>query len=826
MARLSSNKFLAARYLEESVSQSFRDFVGTILNVVIWVVGVVLFYQLAAEYQWFRVRLYQLPASSGRIGGILLILGAVRFFLFMVSAFYNSRTYDKSGNATGSLEERADWYVTEFLYSAGAFYHAPSARDIILSFADSSTGISILARMGIGTNEYRDRMAQIASTPTPGDLLLDAMRAAHSGAGIVTMADIVTVFHDYTPVWHDLLIEHDLTLDDALGAARWVVDAETRSDTKRRWWLKERMARQSGMAKDWAYGFTPTLDRFSENISEAAMISALHLIGKEHEIKLLEAALLRTAGANAVIVGPPGIGKHTLLWGITKMIARGEIFPELEHKQVFLVSGPTVASSGGSKVEVESIIIQMMNEAVKAGNIILAIDDFPDFIRSLESLDVRPLEILGPYLEGGGIHIIALSNTDDFHMIVEQEHGLMKYFEKVEVTEPDRDRLIEILQTAVPFVEQSVSNSPLITYPALKSVAESAIRYLTEGVLPERALTLLDEAERFAAGQRVQLLTGDIVLSYVREKTNMPIGALQEGEQDVLLRLEEELHKRVIGQDEAIRAIANAVRRARADIGSKSRPIGTFLFLGPTGVGKTETAKAFAAVYFGNEESMTRFDMTEYQDENALDRLIGSFSAHVPGVLTNAMHSHAYSVVLLDEFEKAHPRVNDLFLQILDEGFYTDALGEKINMRNTIIIATSNAGAPMILDLVASGAASDNIKEQIISHIISEGIFKPELLNRFDETIVFHSLTREELREVARLMIAQLQARLQSQNIFLGMSDDLLDFAVEGGYDALFGARPMRRFIQDSIERVVAEKILNGSVPKGKEFFLQREDLV
>lgn len=825
MAQLARNKFLGARYLEESISESARETWGTILNLALWMSAIVFLYQLAAEQQWFGVRLYAVPIEASRIGGILALFFLLRFLVLLISAFFNSRTFDKSGDATGALELRADWYVTELLYVAGAFHRSVSAQDIVIAFADSAVGGVVLTRLGIGHAEYKDRMKDGVPVPIPPDALFAAISAAHGGQGSISLTDVVGVFCQGVPAWQALLIAHNLTTEDALGATQWIVDEFARVDMRRRWWLRERLARQSGMAKDWAYGFTPTLEQFSENISDSAMLSGLHLIGKEHEIKRLESALLRGAGANAIIVGTPGVGKHALLWGLTKMIARGEVFPALEHKQVFLVSGPTIAGSGGLKVEVESTIIQMMNEVVRAGNIILAIDDFPDFIRSLEALDVRPLEVIGPYLESGSMHIIALANTDDFHMVVEQERGLMKYFEKVEVEEPDMNRLVEILETAVSFVEGGVSNAPLITYSALKATAESAIRYLTEGALPERALTLLDEAERFAAGQRLDVLTGEEVLSYVREKTKMPVGALQEGEQDMLLRLEEELHKRVVGQDEAIRAIASAVRRARADVGSKNRPIGTFLFLGPTGVGKTETAKAFASVYFGSDEAMTRFDMTEYQREDALDRLIGSFQEHAPGALTNAMHSHPYSVVLLDEFEKAHPRAIDLFLQILDEGFFTDALGEKINMRNTIVIATSNAGAPMILELISAGASPKDMKDRIVAKVVGDGIFKPELLNRFDDTVVFRPLTKEELRDVARLMLTMLQARLKTQNIVLGINDDLVNFAVEGGYDPLFGARPMRRFIQDTIERVVAEKILAGEAPKGKEFFLRREDL-
>ena len=304
-----------------------------------------------------------------------------------------------------------------------------------------------------------------------------------------------------------------------------------------------------------------------------------------------------------------------------------------------------------------------------------------------------------------------------------------------------------------------------------------------------------------------------------------PLGEIKVAEQEKLLKLEEFMHRRVVGQDEAIMAIADAIRRARSGIKNPSRPIGTFLFLGPTGVGKTESAKALAEVYFGNEDAMARFDMTEYQNEEDIEKLIGSQRRNEPGILTSKMRSSPYSVILLDEFEKSHDKVKNLFLQILDEGFFSDFLGQKINMRNTIIIATSNAGAQLIWDMVGKNIDPSTMEREIIEHIQKEKVMSPELLNRFDAVVVFQPLGESARLEIARLMLLRLASRLKKQNMVLEITDDMALAVAKGGYDPAFGARPMQRFIQDKIEKIISEKIIKGEIKPGSEFSLSSGDL-
>jgi ATP-dependent Clp protease ATP-binding subunit ClpC len=339
--------------------------------------------------------------------------------------------------------------------------------------------------------------------------------------------------------------------------------------------------------------------------------------------------------------------------------------------------------------------------------------------------------------------------------------------------------------------------------------------------MPDKAIELLIDIATRAKQANVSITTENFVYEVVSNRTGIPTGPIGTAERDLLLNLEDTLHERVIGQQSALDAIARTMRRARAGIQAGERPIGSFLFLGPTGVGKTETAKALAHVFFGNEQNMTRIDMSEFSGEDALPRLIGNGTDS--GVLSDMLREHPYCVLLLDEFEKGSRAVHDIFLQILDEGRFTDARGDTVNARNTIIIATSNAGSQLILKTVQQRLALATLEQEIINHIIKEGVYRPELLNRFDSTIIFEPLTQEEQGQVAGLMLRGLYERVKSQGFELIVNRDLMDLLVKKGYDPQFGARPMQRVIQDVVEEKIAQRIIGG-IAKGSTISLTAAD--
>jgi len=337
---------------------------------------------------------------------------------------------------------------------------------------------------------------------------------------------------------------------------------------------------------------------------------------------------------------------------------------------------------------------------------------------------------------------------------------------------------------------------------------------------------ILEEVTTFVFRAGGTMVDRDEVLKIIEKKTGIPLGKMASGEKEKLLNLESILHERVIGQEEGISAIARTMRRARSGVTNEKRPFGSFLFLGPTGVGKTETAKALAAIFFGSEDRMIRLDMSEYNDDNALDRLLGTFESEKPGVLSSLLRANPYAVLLLDELEKGSREVQQLFLQIIDEGEFKDARGKTVNARTTLIIATSNAVADSIYSIVLRKEKPEDHREELIAEIVERNIFAPELLNRFDAMVFYRTLTQAELGQVANLMLKSFAARLKKKGLTLVINDVLLRHVIKHGYDPKFGARPMRRAIQDRIEDLIARRLISGNIKRGDVVALTEEDLV
>ena len=432
--------------------------------------------------------------------------------------------------------------------------------------------------------------------------------------------------------------------------------------------------------------------------------------------------------------------------------------------------------------------------------------------------------LIDPYLSSSSMQIITTSRVGEFHKIIEGNLLIMNRFEKINLEQPDESTMDAILEDIAVTLERR--QGVVFTYSAISEAIESANNYFPDASIPGKAIDLLVDTASFVRQKGGLFILGENILELVNIKTNIPVGEIQEMEKEKLTYLENILHRRVVGQNEAISAVSNAMRRARAGVRDTKRPIGSFLFMGPTGVGKTETAKALAEVFFGDDEAVARLDMSEYQTEDALVRLIGSFKDGKIGTLTKILKEKPYGVILLDEFEKTNSNVHDLFLQILDEGFFSDMKGKRVNARNVIFIATSNAGSEIIWNAMKKGIKINSIKDEFINEIIQYGKFKPELLNRFDAVVLFHPLDSTHLVKIARFMLEELKKRVLERGVELIVNEVLVEYVAREGYDPKFGARPMKRIIQDKIEQKIANGLISGEFKKGSSIEFGQIDLI
>ncbi len=687
------------------------------------------------------------------------------------------------------------------------------AEEPVVDFFMSRYGSATMLRLGVGSKEViaflKDRK------PPAGTFEIPPLEEP------IALNDFAQGLLHYDEGLQHFLSSHRIEVTDFVGAAGWVSRIEGDYKGYLRWWSKDALGRIPGVGKDWGYGEIVLLSRYARPITLHPAFSAAGTgaFGK-HEAEEIERILSRGRESNVLLVGEEGVPKLAPLARLSRKISAGTVLPPLEHKQIFIFDGAPFVSAMKEKALFETEFTRLLSEAAHAGNIIFVFDNFEKCVESAKALNSDVLALLDPFLTSRNIQIVAIVELGAFHQVFEPNAKIRERFERVLITEAG-------VQGSIPILEEEALRAEaragvLFTYPSLRAVAESAERYFFEGVMPDKAIDLLFELvpKIKTAGKRVVLR--EDVLELVSQKTGIAVSEAKGEERTKLLKLEEILHERIVGQDEAVKAISGALRRARSGISSENRPIGSFLFLGPTGVGKTETTKALAQAFFGDEKTIVRLDMSEFQSEDALSRLIGTFESGKAGVLASLLREHPYGVLLLDEFEKTNREVHDLFLQILDEGFFTDVSGKRVNARNLLIIATSNAGSDLIWKTAQEGKVLN--KDIVITEIITRAIFKPELLNRFDGVVLFHPLGQEHLRVIARLQLQKLGKRLKEKGLELLITEPLIDYLVSAGQDPKFGARPMNRAIQEKVEQVIAEKMLRGEIEAGSKVEFSASD--
>ncbi len=609
------------------------------------------------------------------------------------------------------------------------------------------------------------------------------------------------------------------------------------------------------------------LDKYGKNLTLLASQNKIDpVIGREKEIERVIQILSRRTKNNPVLIGDPGVGKTSVAEGLATNISEGNVPESLKNKVLYTLDMGTLLAGAKYRGEFEERIKQVVDEVIKSGNIILFIDELHTIIGagSTGESTIDASNILKPVLSRGEIQVIGATTIDEYRKHVEKDPALERRFQPVMITEPTKEVTIEILKGLKEKYE--THHRVKITDEAIKEAVDLAVRYITDRYLPDKAIDLIDEAasrvrlrKSKQSIEEKNILSKDfydlknisdknkfindevdrsVIAEVVELWTGVPVNKIVEEEAERLLKLEEILHNRVVGQEQAVKAIARAIRRSRAGLKDPNRPIGSFLFLGPTGVGKTELSKALAEVQFGDENQIIRLDMSEYMEKHAVSKLIGSPPGYVGynegGQLTEKVRRNPYSVVLFDEIEKAHNDVFNILLQILDEGRLTDSKGRTIDFKNTVLIMTSNVGATQGNKSNTLGFSTskdkeeenkdkyEKMKENMMLELKKK--FRPEFINRIDDIIVFHSLEESHIAQIVRLMTKEIVHRLKHMEIELELSEEAIKLISKSGLDLEYGARTLKRAIQKELEDKLSEAILRGDVKKGSSVVAEIEN--
>ena len=645
-----------------------------------------------------------------------------------------------------------------------------------------------------------------------------------------------------------------------------------------------------------SYNSTPTLNQFGTDLTKSAKEGKLDpVIGRSEEIERVIQILSRRTKNNPCLIGEPGVGKTAAVEGLAQKIVSGDVPEILKDKRVVTLDVSGMVAGAKYRGDFEERIKKALNEVKKAGDVILFIDEIHTIVGAGAAEGaIDAANILKPLLARGEIQLIGATTINEYRKYIEQDSALERRFSPVDLAEPSKEDTVNILKGIRDKYE--AHHNVKITDEAIKAAVDLSVRYVNDRFLPDKAIDLIDEAasrikiktysepktikeleekveklgkekeelvqvQKFEKAAKLRdeiktlkeeleeqkskwqnkktksitMLTEENIAEVISSWTGIPTKKITQDENKKLKKLEEELHKRVVGQEEAVEAVSKAIRRSRVGLKDPKRPIGSFLFLGPTGVGKTELSKALAECLFGNEDAMIRVDMSEFMEGHSTAKLIGAPPGYVGfdegGQLTEKIRRKPYSVILFDEIEKAHPDVMNILLQILDDGRLTDSQGRTVDFKNTVIIMTSNIGARLITDKKSLGFSEnkendnkeyENTKKEVMAELKKE--FRPEFLNRIDETIVFHKLTDTEIDKIIDLMLKEVERRMKEQGIELKIEKSVKKLVAEKGIDKSYGARPLRRAIQNIVEDSLAEYILDGKIKTGEEVKIAAKD--
>lgn len=753
-----------------------------------------------------------------KMWGLFLITFTITFILNALEAMHRSYYFiglnevlTERAGTTHHTDVPVGWGVATIVSHT-------DPNDITGGFLNATLGQEILYRAGVSEKAFADFVDSRKPVVTAASFIVDR------DAGIM-LSTYVKSLLKFDKALTQFLAHERVSELQCIEAARWVSWIEQSERRKARWWSRDNLGRIPGIGKTWGYGETYLLSRYGHDLVDdhawGGALMTQH--AEEDEVEAIEQVLARARQSNALIIGEDLVACRQKLMQLYQKIRSGTALPPIEGKLIYYVDLEAMSSALPESSGFETMFDRLMTQAMHAGNIIVYFENIEAAVQSIRTRGVDLVERMMPYLESSVVQIVASVTPDGWNGKLERDSRILQTFDVVRMHEVSSTGLLDVLKQRALAIERQTG--VVYCIPALETVIRLADQYFPTGVMPDKAFDLLEELAPMAlSAHKKQLVTEDVE-RLVAGKTGIPVGTPTREESEKLLKLEEFMHKRVVGQERAVSAVAKALRRSRAGISGHNRPMGSFLFLGPTGVGKTETAKALAEALFGSENAMSRIDMTEFQGSDALEQLIGS-SSGTPGRLATLARERPYGVLLLDEFEKSSRTVHDLFLQVLDEGRFSDAAGKVVNVRNMIIIATSNAGADLVWQWEQEGKNVVDMKRALIDELVRRSTFRPEFLNRFDDVIVFHALGTSHVHAIAENQLEALKTRLRKErNIDVSFSPDLVEYVASAGFDPQFGGRPMRRVIQDAVEQAVADSVLRGTIASGSTLTITRADV-
>jgi ATP-dependent Clp protease ATP-binding subunit ClpC len=753
-------------------------------------------------------------------GTVLLVLGAASGWLVLMLAAWPFMAFLWQVQELSKLPARGTT-LTDMLDGQvlGLLPRGASPSDIARAVMQTNGGRFFYARFGISAQYLPELCSTNAadSAAVWAEALTIHNNLAEKGATLSAATVTAAVVRTQELALQTLPTLH-LDADDMTAGAVWFAHIDTLIAISRAPKLT------GGIARDWSFGYIPTLEHFGVNLS------AKYASGRSLNVQLeshadLVAQMLDTFGSgarqNVALIGALGVGKSAVVEAFAEklMDPAAKIPATLQFRQVISLDAAALLSQAPGRGQLENLVNRVLVEAYHAKNVIICLDNAQNFFEE-ETGSVDLTNILLPILEGGGLRLILTMDEQRYLQIAQRNPALASALNRLQVQPPDETDTMRILQDQI--INLEFQRKVTFTYQSLREAYRLAGRYVQDVAQPRSSIQMLESAAGKADGG---LVTAQSVRDSIEATTGVKIGVTDDAsERDKLLNLENLIHERMINQTAAVAAVASALRRARAGVRNENRPIGTFLFLGPTGVGKTELAKSLAAVYFGGEDHIVRVDLNEYVRAEDVARLIAD-GATDAGSLSAQVQKNPFSVVLLDEIEKAHPNVLTTLLQVLDEGILRDINNREISFRDTILIATSNAGADRIRQYIDAGYQLEQFAEQIQNELIERQEFRPEFLNRFDEIVVFRPLNKDELLQVVDLILAGVNKNLALQKVSVTVDDDAKHALVDAGYDPRLGARPMRRVVQRTVENIVAQKMLSGELMPGAGMRITLADL-